>query len=129
MGYQPKIHDAGGSVVVTNLDSAKSAINIIVDQGEGNPGPYDDPNKEEKDHYDVFKDLKYGSQKWTVYPVIKNPTTVGYWDMDKRIYQVSERFILFPNGSPSLVQGFGRLRCGVLLPVVDDREVMDSQSR
>jgi hypothetical protein len=128
LGYQPIIHDAGGSVVVTNLDSAIKAINIIVDQGEGNPGPYDDPNKEEKDHYDVFKDLKYGTQKWTVYPVIKNPTTVGYWDMDKRIYQVSERFILFPNGSPSLAQGFGCLRCGVLLPVVDDREVMDSQS-
>ena len=88
LGYQPRVRDAGGSVVVTDIDTANTAINIIVDQGEGNPGPYDDPSKEEKDHYDVFRDLQSGTQTWEVYPVRINPTTLGYWAEDKRIYQV-----------------------------------------
>ena len=89
LGYQPQIRDAGGSVIVNNLDSAKLAISIIVDQGEGNPGPYDDPDKLERDHYDVFRDLQAGSQSWDVYPVRNNPTTFGYWEEDRRIYQVN----------------------------------------
>jgi Ferritin-like len=88
LGYQPRVRDAGGSVVVTDIVTANRAIDIIVDQGEGNPGPYDDPAKEEKDHYDVFRDLQRGTQTWDVYPVRTNPTTLGYWDDDKRIYQV-----------------------------------------
>jgi hypothetical protein len=94
VGYQPQTRDAGGSVVVTDLASADRAITIIVDQGEGNPGPYDDPDKEEKDHYDVFKDLKNSKQTWDLYPVRTNPTTLGYWSEDRRIYQV--RVTMFP---------------------------------
>jgi hypothetical protein len=88
LGYQPTVRDAGGSVVVTDLASADEAIKIIVDQGEGNPGPYDDPDKLERDHYDVFRDLQKGKQTWDLYPVRTNPTTFGYWSEDKRIYQV-----------------------------------------
>jgi hypothetical protein len=92
LGYQPQVRDAGGSVVVVDLATADKAIDIIVDQGEGNPGPYDDPDKLEKDHYDVFRDLQQGTTTWDLYPVRTNPTTFGYWREDKRIYQVSLTF-------------------------------------
>jgi len=67
---------------------------IIVDQGEGNPGPYDDPDKLELDHYATFLKLQKGSQTWDLYPVRTNPTTLGYLkeDRDPRIYNVSLTF-------------------------------------
>lgn len=88
VGYQPTVRDAGGSIVVTDLDSALKALRTIVIQGEGSPGPYDDPDKLEKDHYDVFLDLKNGDATWDVYPVVENPVSSDYWSLDKRIYQV-----------------------------------------
>jgi len=91
IGYQPKVRDAGGSVVITDLESALVAINTIILQGEGSPGDeYDDPDKLEKDHYDVFLDLKNGDASWDVYPVVENPVTSDYWKLDKKIYQVSD---------------------------------------
>jgi hypothetical protein len=92
VGYQPHNRDTGGSVVVTNLDTANLAIDTIVIQGEGSPGPYDDPDKLEKDHYDVFLDLKEGDASWDLYPVLENPVTSDYWNLDKQIYQVSLTF-------------------------------------
>jgi len=92
LGYQPHVRDAGGSVIVTDLASAQEAIDIIVDQGEGNPGPYDDPDKLEKDHFATFVDLQQGEATWSVYPVRSNPQTMGYWNEDKRIYHVSLTF-------------------------------------
>ncbi|KAF9002772.1 ferritin-like-domain-containing protein [Cyathus striatus] len=96
LGYQAKVRDAGGSVIVTNLDTAREALNTIVIQGEGSPGPtkgpFDDPSKLEKDHYDIFLDLMTGPSTWDVYPVRSNPTTVGYWDESRQIYQVSVAF-------------------------------------
>jgi hypothetical protein len=92
VGYQPRIRDAGGSIVVKDLDSAIKAIDIIVIQGEGSPGPYDDPDKLEMDHYDVFLDLKEGDATWETYPVTENPVTSNYWSLDKRIYHVSLTF-------------------------------------
>ena len=89
LGYQANIRDAGGSIVVTDLHTALEALNLIVIQGEGSPGPYDDPRKLEKDHYDVFLDLKNGDRTWDVYPVVENPVTSDYWKYDQRIYQVS----------------------------------------
>lgn len=88
VGYQPHNRDTGGSVVVTNLETANLAIDTIVIQGEGSPGPYDDPDKLEKDHYDVFLDLKEGDASWDLYPVLENPVTSDYWSLDKQIYQV-----------------------------------------
>ena len=70
------------------METALTAIKTIVDQGEGNPRPFDDPDHLEKDHYDVFLDLQKGEATWDVYPVREDPTTVGYWEEDKRIYQV-----------------------------------------
>uniref|UniRef100_A0A8H8CET3 Iminophenyl-pyruvate dimer synthase domain-containing protein n=1 Tax=Psilocybe cubensis TaxID=181762 RepID=A0A8H8CET3_PSICU len=92
LGYQAKERDAGGSVVVTDLDTALEALSIIVAQGEGSPGPYDDPDKLEKDHYDVFMDLRFGPAQWEVYPVVENPVTPDYFKIDRRIYQVSLTF-------------------------------------
>jgi len=90
LGYQPKVRDAGGSVVITDLKSALTAIDTIIFQGEGSPGDeYDDPDKLEKDHYDVFLDLKNGEATWDVYPVLDNPVTSDYWKLDKKIYQVT----------------------------------------
>lgn len=70
-----------------------TAIDRIVIQGEGSPGPYDDPDKLEEDHYDVFLDLKTGDTSWEVYPVVENPVTSDYWKLDKRIYQVYSSMI------------------------------------
>ncbi|KAI9511270.1 ferritin-like-domain-containing protein [Russula earlei] len=92
LGYQPQVRDAGGSVIVTDLASADLAIDIIVDQGEGNPGPFDDKDNLEESHYATFLDLQKGKATWHVHPVITNPTTRGYWELDKRIYQVSVAF-------------------------------------
>ena len=89
LGYQAKVRDAGGSIVVTDLPTALEALKTIVIQGEGSPGPFDDPAKLEKDHYDVFLDLKNGVTTWDVYPVVENPVTSDYWRLDPRIYQVS----------------------------------------
>ena len=90
LGYQALVRDAGGSVIVKNLTNAIDAINTIIYQGEGSPGPYDDPDKLEKDHYDVFLDLKEGDITWETYPVLENPVTSYYWNLDKKIYQVSQ---------------------------------------
>ena len=85
-----KIRDAGGSVVVTDLASAIDAIKIIVDQGEGNCGEFDDPDHLEKDYYGTFVGLQEGETTWKTYPVRSNPKTHEYWNEDKRIYHVSE---------------------------------------
>ncbi|KAF8868017.1 ferritin-like-domain-containing protein [Gymnopilus junonius] len=92
LGYQARNRDTGGSIVVTDLESALNALTLIVVQGEGSPGPYDDPDKLEHDHFDVFTDLKNGDASWEVYPVVENPVTSDYWKYDKRIYQVSLTF-------------------------------------
>jgi len=95
VGYTPAVADAGGSVVVKDLTTALLAITTIVDQGEGNPRPFDDPGKLEEDHYDKFldlKNLKFGT--WECYPVRSNPVTIDYRDKDKdlKIYHVSLTF-------------------------------------
>lgn len=90
VGYQPRIRDAGGSVVVTDLKSANAAIDIIVHQGEGNPGPYDDPEQQEKDHFAIFEELKSSRRfQWETYPVFVEPKTYKYYLLSKQIYQVS----------------------------------------
>ena len=89
LGYQARVRDAGGSIIVTDLKTAIEAINLIVIQGEGSPGPYDDDDKLEKDHYDIFLDLKQGDSTWETYPVVENPVTSDYWSLDTRIYHVS----------------------------------------
>jgi hypothetical protein len=88
VGYQPKIRDAGGSVVVTDIKTALEAIEIIVDQGEGNPGPYADLDQLELDHFATFLKLQQGADTWDVYPVRSNPTTSGYFYEDIQIYHV-----------------------------------------
>ena len=111
LGYQPQVRDAGGSIIVNNLKTAKEAIDVIVIQGEGSPGPYDDPDKLEKDHYDIFVDLKDGDATWETYPVVENPVTSNYWNLDKRIYHVSlfQNIYLtddFTNEKINIVSGF-----------------------
>lgn len=94
-GYQARIRDAGGSVIVTDLKTAVTAINIIVDQGEGNPGPYVDLDHLEKDHYAVFQELQQSSDiEWNSYPTFPQPTTAKYYPLDIKIYQASRSLSL-----------------------------------
>ena len=108
LGYQPKVRDAGGSIVVKCLKTAEEAIDVIVIQGEGSPGPYDDPDKLEKDHYDVFVDLKEGDTTWETYPVLENPVTSDYWRLDERIYHVGLLSYIYFSGdfTNDIVSGF-----------------------
>jgi hypothetical protein len=86
--FTPTVADAGGLVLVTDLSSALLALKTIVNQGEGNPRPYVDPSKGEKDHYDIFLELRKGTP-WVVFPVVTDPTTQKYFDLDQKIYAVS----------------------------------------
>jgi hypothetical protein len=86
LGHQAKVRDAGGSIVVTDLPMLTTPDNIMI-QCEGLPGPYDDPDKLEKDHYDIFLDLiKNGDSPWDVDPTVENPITSNYWKLDRRTY-------------------------------------------
>jgi len=87
--FTPHPADAGGLVFVTDLPSALTALTTIVDQGEGNPRPFDDPSKAEHDHYDIFLDLQKGAETWDVFPVVTDPTTGAYFHLDRKIYAVS----------------------------------------
>jgi len=86
--FHPRFVDAGGIVVVQDLPSALTALTTIVNQGEGNPRPFDGPSKDEKDHYDIFLDLQSGAETWNTFHVIQNPTSAKYFDLDKKIYAV-----------------------------------------
>jgi hypothetical protein len=86
--FTPHPADAGGLVFVTDLPSALTALTTIVDQGEGNPRPFDDPSRAENDHYDIFLNLQKDAQ-WEVFPVVTDPTTAAYFHLDKKIYAVS----------------------------------------
>jgi hypothetical protein len=95
VGYQPRNRDAGGSVVVNDLNSARDAIKIIVEQGEGEEMPeggvsiYDDLTHHEESHYAIFKRLQREEQhSWELYPTISDPKTDEYEHVDRRIYQV-----------------------------------------
>lgn len=130
VGYTPKIADTGDNVTVTDLNSALSAIKIIVDQGEGNPGPYDDPGKLEKDHYDKFrdlKDLKLGP--WDCYPVRSNPVTIDYRDKDKdlKLYYVCLSLSAQDNSLIYCV-GISHLRRSLLFPSFDNRKAVEHLS-
>jgi hypothetical protein len=76
--YTPAVSDAGGLVTVSDLQSALTGLSTIVHQGEGNPGPYDDPAKLEKDHFAIFLDLKNGTTDWNVLSVPTNPKSDSY---------------------------------------------------
>ena len=79
-GYIPEISDTGDLSLVTDLESALSAIQIIVEQGEGIRGShYDDPSKQELAHYFKFERIADGDAPLgDVWPVVKNPSTAGY---------------------------------------------------
>ena len=101
LGYQARYRDAGGSVVVTDLETAKEAIQYIGDQGEGfdDGEEFADPEKLEKSHFYVFKDLydqiNSDPTSWETYPVRKNPNTINYHDEDRKIYHVCQLPHLF----------------------------------
>lgn len=95
LGYQARNRDAGGSVIITKLDDAFKAIEIIVHQGEGEilDGDFDDKDHLEKDHYAIFEELRTDDKiQWETYPVIDKPKTKRYHKLDIRIYQVSRTF-------------------------------------
>ncbi|KIM87529.1 hypothetical protein PILCRDRAFT_85939 [Piloderma croceum F 1598] len=87
--FFPKFEDEGGIVVVQDLPSALTALTTIVHQGEGNPRPFVGPDKDEKDHYDIFLDLQSGGQTWNTFPVALNPTSDQYLTQNTQIYAVS----------------------------------------
>jgi len=87
------VRDAGGSVLVHDLKSAKHALQIIVDQGEGRCGEFSDRAKEEKAHYFIFHELKTDkTRKWDTYNVRENPRTEDYHSRDIQLYHVSLAF-------------------------------------
>lgn len=79
-GYIPEISDTGDMGLVTDLDSAISAIQTIVEQGEGIRGShYDDPSKQELAHYFKFERIaEADAPLGDVWPVVKDPKTVDY---------------------------------------------------
>ena len=65
--YTPEISDTGGLSLVTDLDSAMSAIQIIIEQGEGIRGShYDDDSKRELAHYFKFERIANGEAPLSV---------------------------------------------------------------
>ncbi|KAF8637314.1 hypothetical protein AX16_010842 [Volvariella volvacea WC 439] len=97
VGYQARWRDAGGSVVVKNLDDAKKAIDIIVEQGEGHSenDDFDDPDQLEKSHYALFSKISRDEDNGIigldrVYNVLDNPRAEDY--RDSKIRQVAITF-------------------------------------
>jgi len=76
-GYFPEIADTGDLKIVTDLESALAAIQIIIEQGEGIlDSHYDDVNKQELAHYYKFERIAEGEAPiGDVWPVVKNPHT------------------------------------------------------
>ncbi len=76
----PEISDTGELGPVTDLESAISAIQIIIEQGEGiRDSHYDDPTKRELAHYYKFERIADGDVPLgDVWPVVKNPKSAEY---------------------------------------------------
>ena len=70
----------GHMTVVQDYDTAKAAMTVIIDQGEGSMGTKDS-------HYNVFLDLHAKRDQWDCYPVTKNPTAESYRD-NAYVYKV-----------------------------------------
>jgi len=91
VGYSPRVLNAGGSIVVTSLETAKKALNEIVVQGEGNDLGQKVADSKEDNHFTTFMNLvKAVGTSVECWPVISNPVTHEY--EDPRIYQVSRSF-------------------------------------
>ena len=80
--YTPEISDTGDLSLVTDLDSAMSAMQTIIEQGEGIRGShYDDASKRELAHYFKLQRIAEGqSPLGDVWPAVKNPKTADYPD-------------------------------------------------
>ena len=78
--YTPEISDTGYLSLVTDLDSAMSAMQIIIEQGEGIRGShYDDASNRKLAHYFQFERIAEGEAPLgEVWPVVKNPKTADY---------------------------------------------------
>ena len=78
--YTPEISDTGDLSLITDLDSAMLAMQIIIEQGEGIRGShYDDASKRELAHYFKFERIAEGEAPLgEVLPVVKNPKTADY---------------------------------------------------
>ena len=78
--YTPEISDTRDLSLVTDLDSAMSAMQTIIEQGEGIRGShYDDASKRELAHYFKFERIAEGEVSLgDVWPVAKNPKTDDY---------------------------------------------------
>jgi hypothetical protein len=79
-GYFPEIADTGDLSLITDLDSAMSAMKTIVEQGEGIlESHYDDDSKKELAHYFKFQRIVEGEAPLgDVWPIVKNPKTADY---------------------------------------------------
>ena len=90
-GYFPEISDTGELKIVTDLESALAAIQIIIEQGEGILGShYDDVSKQELAHYYKFERIVEGEAPLgDVWPIVKNPHTS---DLSGPIRDLSDLF-------------------------------------
>jgi hypothetical protein len=129
IGYQPRIQNAGGSIVVKDLQTSLEALDVIVEEGEGRDSEF---AGDERAHYFVFKDLMEGSLTWEVYNVPEDPTTEWYAELGLRqTYHVrccTRQFGMCPDYDTSChLLGLAHIRCGVLLPFAHDREALDNE--
>jgi hypothetical protein len=89
--FTRQFHSADGSwydedmTVVRDLDSAETALNVVIDQGEGNMNR--PVQNTVQTHYQVFTELQDQTKHPLVcYPVLENPKTSKFSNTD--IYKV-----------------------------------------
>lgn len=96
VGYQPRVKDAGGLVIVKDLASAINALQVIMDEGEGADGSAF--AGAEKAHFFVVQELVQDPLDWEVFPVMTNPTTEYYARKStKQIYEVRSTSVTLNN--------------------------------
>jgi hypothetical protein len=73
--FSPQDFGFGGNmVIINNREVAQTALNLIVEQGEGGPDSAES-------HYSIFSALASEPQTWSLYDLRKNPKTSDYKDL------------------------------------------------
>jgi len=82
MSFNPRVINGGGAVLVDSLESAKEALKIIVEQGEGYAGAKTALSRNELNHYNAFikvkKIIDNDPNAVQCYDTFKNPMTKWY---------------------------------------------------
>lgn len=103
--------DNDDMTVITNLESAEAAMNVIVEQGEGSLGVGHDGTPLEESHYQFFKSLYEefdgGKSPFETYSLIEEPNAENF--VGQKIHSVRTiRYFLLQVFSPHC-EGHDRL--------------------